>query len=136
MVTDRKSDKELEAFFAAARREGDGAEASASLMTRILEDAEAERFAREHKVEGWAEASYEAGVAGTSARPGLLSGLLDVLGGWPSLAGLTAATLAGIWIGYSPPTGLDTLSQSLLLLDGDSGYSDVLASYDAFLADG
>ncbi|MWD30223.1 hypothetical protein E0K89_022405, partial [Aquicoccus sp. SCR17] len=28
------------------------------------------------------------------------------LGGWPALGGLTAATLAGVWLGVSPPQGV------------------------------
>jgi hypothetical protein len=35
------------------------------------------------------------------------------IGGWPALAGLAAATLAGVWIGAAPPAGLTALVADL-----------------------
>lgn len=40
--------------------------------------------------------------------------LLDAVGGWPSMGGLAAATVAGIWIGAASPEGLATLSAGVL----------------------
>lgn len=36
------------------------------------------------------------------------------LGGWPAMAGMCSATVAGIWIGVSPPENLVTTAQGLL----------------------
>jgi hypothetical protein len=32
--------------------------------------------------------------------------LIEVLGGWPGVGGLAAASCAGFWIGISPPAGV------------------------------
>ena len=41
-------------------------------------------------------------------------GLLAVLGGWPTMGGLVAAGVAGLWIGVAPPAAVSTLSAELL----------------------
>ncbi len=54
---------------------------------------------------------------GTAPVPGLARpaparrGILAALGGWPVLAGLATAAIAGVWIGYSEPSiaGLGSL---------------------------
>ncbi|WP_052245163.1 hypothetical protein [Halocynthiibacter namhaensis] len=43
----------------------------------------------------------------------------DAIGGWPSFAGMAVATLAGIWIGMTPPAGLTDLAP-LALADTES----------------
>lgn len=40
--------------------------------------------------------------------------ILDVIGGWPSFGGLAAATVAGVWIGVSPPDALADVSAGFL----------------------
>ena len=61
---------------------------------------------------------------------GLGAALLDAIGGWMSLGGLTAAAMTGLWIGVFPPdilyeysTGLwgDTIEVPLLESDAFSG---------------
>lgn len=37
-------------------------------------------------------------------------GLLALLGGWPALGGMVAATVAGFWVGLAPPAGLTALA--------------------------
>jgi len=49
------------------------------------------------------------------ARTGLIAGLIAAIGGWPSLAGLATATIAGVWIGFSNPEMLTDTSVSGLL---------------------
>jgi len=44
---------------------------------------------------------------------GLLAAVWRGLGGAPAAAGLAAATLAGVWIGASPPVLLDGLADSV-----------------------
>ena len=96
-MTDRDTEHDarmLEQFFEAARRES--AEASPALMGRVLQDAYAAqgRAADERVVR--------------PARRGRLARLVEMLGGWPAVAGLTAATMAGLWIGVSQTPALLT----------------------------
>ncbi len=60
--------------------------------------------------------------ASTARRPvqvGLVAGLLAAIGGWPSMAGLATAAIAGVWIGFSNPAALSELND-LGLLPGDT----------------
>lgn len=64
--------------------------------------------------------------ASNSSKTGFGAMLLDLIGGWPSLGGLAAATVAGLWIGVVQPTALTDFSAGLLgstievpLLDSD-----------------
>ena len=77
-MTDDRKDDGLEAFFAAARSRDD--RPSGALLARVLSDAEAAR-----------------------PRRGGLAGVLRAIGGWPSAAGLAAASVAGIAIGFTAP---------------------------------
>lgn len=90
MTNDRDTDM-LDAAFAAART---GAPApSGDLLDRIMMDADAVLH------------------GGVQSRPRprrapLRAMLFEAIGGWPSLGGLVAATVAGLWIGVSPPAVL------------------------------
>jgi len=87
-------DRLLEAHFAAARQ----ATPPEALLARVLADAEAAR-----PVAGGARS----GLGGRPAAPaGVFSRLRAAVGGWPALAGLAAATLAGLWIGVAAPSAL------------------------------
>ena len=94
----------LGAFFAAARAQA--AQPDTALFARVMADADAVQA-------GFAPAS----AATSDARGGTLRARLDViwhaLGGWPSMAGLSAATVAGIWLGVSPPAALGTVAPLL-----------------------
>lgn len=111
---DRHVDRDLEAFFQAARESVP--EASPDLMARVLADAYSEQDAREVTAPAAAEANHDRAPAAQGR--GWFAGLLDALGGWPAVAGLATAAVAGVWIGYNPPLTLDTLSLDLF----DSGY--------------
>jgi hypothetical protein len=68
---------------------------SDAVMARVLQDA----------------AALQSGRAAVRPAPPPPSpvgwrALLAVLGGWPAVGGLVAATLAGVWIGAAPPEGL------------------------------
>lgn len=92
--TETPRDDGLEAFFAAAR--ADAPTPSDDLVARILADA---------------DAVHPAPVAlapRRSASPAWRD-VLRGIGGWPALAGLATATVAGLWIGVQPPSGLDFL---------------------------
>ena len=97
----------LEAFFAAAR--GDAAQPDGALLSRIEADALAAlpRPARtKRRGAGW-------------------RALVQGLGGWPAVAGLAAATCAGLWLGVSPPAALDAVwptDPALTSVDPLGGY--------------
>ena len=118
MADKRVQDQELDALFAAAR--DDAAQApSSDLMARILADAEA------------MQPKPAASVARPQSRGGVVSGILSAIGGWPSLGGLAAATVAGVWIGFSAtPT---VLPDGLAGLVGETN-SDYLAYLDTSYA--
>jgi hypothetical protein len=78
-------DDGLEALFAEARK----ARPPAALVARVMADAEAARPGRR--------------------RAGLGAALLAAIGGWPSAAGLAAASAAGLLIGYTAPDALPLL---------------------------
>ncbi|MBN2905810.1 MAG: dihydroorotate dehydrogenase [Rhodobacteraceae bacterium] len=124
------TDTELEALFAAGREAT--ADPSAALLARVMDDAMAQ-------IEGRAVPAAAAVAAPLApARRGLLRGAfrgaVAALGGWPSMAGLASAAIAGLWIGYAGPAGLDTVTGALW----SDGYevSDLVPSIDAFLTEG
>lgn len=87
-------DAGLDALFAAAR----AAEAPVPdrLLARVLADADA-HMPRPMPVSAPTRAA---------APRGWLAGLLDMLGGRGAVAGLAAAGLAGVWIGFVQPVDL------------------------------
>ncbi|MBI1416273.1 MAG: hypothetical protein GC146_03535 [Limimaricola sp.] len=104
----------LDDIFAAARRTE--AQPSAALMGRIIADAATVSAAR-------------AVPAARVAPPrGLWALLAAVIGGWPTLGGLVAATMAGFWIGFAPPASLSGLTASVM---GETVSVSVLAADDA-----
>ena len=91
-------DVDLDIFFDAARSAQP--EPSPELMARVLDDALA--------------------MQPLAARPApcvptrsWLGTLLDTLGGWPAAASLATATLAGVWIGISPPDAVSAVTAQL-----------------------
>lgn len=100
-------ERELDACFEALRAARE--EPSPELLARVLAD-------------GYAEQDARAAVAPAAPAPrrGWLRNLIDMIGGWPALAGLATATLAGVWIGYNPPAAFDSLT--LALLNESYGY--------------
>lgn len=78
---------------------------SADLMVRVLHDA---------------DAVQEAFMTPPAPRRDhLRARFMELIGGWPSMAGLATAGIAGVWIGLSPPAALIAGSQALLY--GDAG---------------
>ena len=76
---------------------GEGAEMAVpdALFARIMSDA-ADQMPRRRALE----------ASGT--RRSLGAALLAALGGWAAVSGLAAATVAGVWLGFSPPAALDS----------------------------
>jgi hypothetical protein len=106
-------DTALDAFFDAARAESPIP--SEGLLARIMADAEAQAAAHERPAR-----------APQRARPGLIAAVVGVLGGWPALAGMVTATVAGVWLGFAAPDQLNTLAGGLLLSDD----SALVTSYE------
>lgn len=98
-----KAEDPLAPYFAALRKSGTGAPPGDALMARVLADAEAEQAARE-----------SAAARARPAREGALRSAFRALGGWPAVAGLSAATVAGVWFGVNPPEALAITAQTLL----------------------
>jgi len=92
----------LDAYFEAARAET--AAPSTELMARVLSDAQDVQ-------DGLLAPSDKA-----MARFAGLRRAVRALGGWPAVAGLASATVAGVWIGATQPNAL-TPYTSLLQQD-------------------
>lgn len=119
-----REDKDLEPFLAAAR--GDRPQPSEDLMARVLADAYAVQPAA-------AGRAFSAASAPTPRR-GLWSALAGVFGGSGALAGLGTAALAGVWLGYADPPGLDWLTGTLV--PSLSGEVQLLQADTLFLTEG
>ncbi|ETX14768.1 hypothetical protein OCH239_20645 [Roseivivax halodurans JCM 10272] len=113
---------DLEEFFAAAR--ANAPEPPADFLTRIAADAGAEIDRREAMSSGGGTVLGR--LLGAFRRHGVEAG------------GLAAATLAGLWIGIAPPSGVEA---PLAALWGDEAETsaalvDPVSAYDlAFLGD-
>jgi hypothetical protein len=119
-MTDRHENEDeaaLDALFGAARAARP--DPSAALLARIAADAEAVA----------AELARQA--AARPARGGFF-GWLPAIGGWPALAGLATATVAGVWIGYVQP---DLGSVTLIGTATDEGTYDIGGLLPGYVAD-
>ena len=119
--TDRDADDALAPFLAAARAAD--ARAPDALMARVLADA-----AR-------VQPRSPLPAARRPARQGWRALLMAVAGGRGALAGMAAAGLAGVWIGFAQPMdigaglGLGAADPVVTLFPGDLDlWSDVLSS--------
>jgi len=119
-------DAGLELFFNAAREEDTAP--SDGLMARILADAAAQADARE-----------VAAVPQTprpAPRLGLFGVIAAAIGGWPALASMATATVAGVWIGFATPDTLEDLAGGVLIpaSSASQGYAleDLVPSYGEF----
>jgi len=120
-MTEKDTDIQgLDAFFDAARRSPSAL--SDDAMTRILQDA--------HRV----QSGFGSPEVVIARRPGRISQFLVAIGGWPGMAGLATAGVAGLWIGAVPPafvesladgviTTSDTADDDLYLVDPLPGYA-------------
>jgi hypothetical protein len=111
---------DLDAFFAAGVE--DAPAPSQALMSSVLADAMA------------TQAAFQTSAAPAAPALGFWAAMGVAIGGWPAVTGLAAATVAGVWIGVSPPQGLDTFSETVF---GSSyEYSDYLPVFDNVLTEG
>jgi hypothetical protein len=110
-MRENPDDGGLDALFAKARRE----RPPAGLSARVLAEAEAARPGRR--------------------REGLGAALLRAIGGWPSAAGLAAASAAGLLIGFVAPEAVPFLGAPATAT-ADAGYEliDLAPGYGALAA--
>ncbi|SHJ71627.1 hypothetical protein SAMN05444000_11225 [Shimia gijangensis] len=109
----------LDALFEAARTD-DRAAARPDLLARVLADAEA------------LQPTLDPLKRRDKPRKSVFAQLFGALGGWPSVTGLAAATVAGVWVGFvaTPellPNGVASLIGAdteiyLAYLEGGSNY--------------
>lgn len=119
-----QDDPFLETLFETAR--ADDIQPSETLMSAIVADA-AKHQPRDEPL----------AAPSAPARPkaGFWRDLAAAIGGWPSMAGLVSATVAGVWIGFAAPTQVETLSGGLILSDsiayaeGTYSLEDLTPSY-------
>lgn len=115
------ADLELDALFAQAR--GRTADPSPDFMERVLRDALAAQ-------------PTPGPVAVPMKRPSKLRQFLSAVGGWPAVAGLATAGVAGLWIGISPPAAVATTAETFLGAESDLYLVDLMPGYDFTLAEG
>lgn len=96
-MTDR-DEMDLDDLLAEARQQRP--EPGPDLMARILADSER------------AAAEWKPGRP-VPATGGAWRDWLRLLGGWPTVGGLVASTLAGLWIGVAQPATLSDLADSV-----------------------
>ncbi len=97
-MTDKHDDDLVQGFFDAAQ--GAQAEVSEGLMARVLADADAEATRRAVSVvKPRAVAQRQSG-----------GGFFGLIGGWPAMGGMVAASAMGLWLGLAPPAIMASLS--------------------------
>ncbi len=77
------------------------AEAGEDLLARVMADADRETVLRARDMR-------------SASRRSALAAFWAALGGWVAVGPMTAAGMAGLWIGLAPPVGLSGLSQGVL----------------------
>jgi hypothetical protein len=119
----------LDDLFALARGTGgadDAFQPSMGLMDRVMSDALAAQAVPQVPA-----AEVIAPRAPHPLQPAFWRNALAALGGWPAMAGLVSASVAGIWIGMNPPSLLSDSAATVLALDSDDYLVDVLPGFSA-----
>jgi hypothetical protein len=116
------NDSDLDDIFAEARVTMAGP--SPDLMARVLADAEAHQ-----------PATPGLRRAVPPPRQGLWAAMMAAIGGGAALAGLSTATVAGLWIGFAQPTTLLNVTDSFLPTETLESV-DLLPSFDTILTEG
>jgi hypothetical protein len=91
-------------------------------MTNPPDDMLDDLFAQARKVAPVPDDALVARVLADAARPvprrrpqpSVLAQVRAMIGGWPALGSLAAATVAGIWIGIAPPPVVEDYAAELL----------------------
>jgi hypothetical protein len=117
------TDTDIDDLFAIARDET--LKPSAALMERVLTDGQA--------LQPRAPSHHRAKIA---PQPGFWSMLLSAIGGGGGLAGLTTATLAGLWIGFFQPSSVSAMTDVIWSEGAAVDLVELIPSYDDFLTEG
>ncbi|MDA7426385.1 hypothetical protein [Thalassococcus lentus] len=67
-------------------------------------------------------------------RQSLWQQISEVIGGWKGIGGLATACAAGLWLGISPPSGIETLI--IEAMGGETLNVDPLSSFDFAMMEG
>ena len=118
-MTDKDRDNAmLDDLFQAARQDTRPASATPELLARVLADAE------KHQLEAPALAPVRGQSRGRWAQ------FLSAIGGWPSLTGLAAATVAGVWIGFAAGSTMLPYGAAALSDEGAESYLSYMTAGD------
>lgn len=109
----KSEDDMLDHFFEGARAQRPAV--PDDLMARVLADA----------------ASAQPRIA-IAPQPKIWTAILDLIGGWPSVGGLAMAGVAGIWVGFAPPTSVAYWTEDLI---GSSVSIDLLSDTTDFFSE-
>ncbi len=118
-----EDETELALFFADAQKHAPIPDAK--LVARVLSDA--------NTVQGQPQPESALPKPGFWAP---LRHIADLLGGWGVVAGLSAAAVAGVWIGYTGSAGLGAVTADFLTLGAEYELDDMTPSIDLLLAEG
>lgn len=125
-MNDKDDSLDLELWFSASRKHT--ADPSDDLLARVLGDA--------------ARMQPQAPGIMTAApvlvpKPSLWAQFMNAIGGWSGLAGLGTATVAGLWIGISPPAMLQSVSSALTQTGNyETTYINAMDEYAALMIEG
>lgn len=126
----------LAQFFSAGREQP--CDPDPALLARILDAGMVEQaaMAAERVL-----AVRPGGATASRFAPRGLASWFGTLGGWGAVTGLATATVAGIWLGFSPPTGLAGLADGVFgtSLSGSGNtvdQVDLLPTFESYLTEG
>jgi len=98
------------------------AEPSPALLGRVYADATAELDLHDPQA-----------VALPHRKKKPVAALVAAVGGWPAMVGMATATVAGVWIGISPPDGLVNLGGGYFYSETDLYFTELMPTLDGFL---
>ncbi|TCL10168.1 hypothetical protein BXY66_2237 [Shimia isoporae] len=118
----REDEALLDSLFAAAKDDA-AADPTPDFMARVLADAEAAM-----------PVSNPVAQAAEVPRASFVAKAVALLGGWQSVSGLAAATVAGVWIGVAAgPAMLQSDIGTSLIVSSEETYLSALDASYAFL---
>ena len=126
-----RRDIDLDGLFAAAK--ATPAPVSADLLSRVMEDA------LDAQLVNAATPPLPAHVQDHKIAR-FWRGVVEAIGGWPAVAGLATASVAGVWIGFSPALGVGDAMAGVIgttsAASGDTYFVDLMPEYDFDLGEG
>ncbi len=99
---------------------------SADLLARVAGDADDIATTRE----------LDNAHIPAALQPSLLARAFAALGGWPAVAGLTTASVAGIWIGYAAPDAFSGIAENFISIGATDALGDFMPAFTDILSEG